>query len=378
MRPPCELVERLRAEIAASGPLSFARFMERALYDVDHGYYSRGPSRLGRTGDFYTVSDVGSFFGACLARQLREIDGILGRPRPFATFEPGAGRGLLARDVIDTLRNEDAELAERLAYTVCDRSAGMREAASELVPEAEVVAPDDPRSKASGCVVAVELFDALPVHRVRRRNETLFEVRVDWDVRRGLVEVEIPAGTELREYAAHYGVAGEDGVEAEICLGAGDLLAAITAPLERGVVLIFDYGFDAPVLYDPERRGGTLLAYHRNQTNERFLDRVGEQDLTAHVNFSALEERARELGLRVLGRTTQDRFLIGNGILEVFETEDPDRWQDPVEVKRRLQVKQLINPQGMGRTFQLLALGRGLDEQPALSGLVDPFRREPR
>jgi SAM-dependent MidA family methyltransferase len=121
-----------------------------------------------------------------------------------------------------------------------------------------------------------------------------------------------------------------------------------------------------------------LLAYHRQATNEHYLERVGEQDLTAHVNFSALEDRARERGLQVLGLTTQDRFLIGNGILEAFANQDPADLQNPARARARLQAMQLIHPSGMGRMFKVLMLAKNCDPPPDLAGMHDPFARDDR
>jgi SAM-dependent MidA family methyltransferase len=141
-------------------------------------------------------------------------------------------------------------------------------------------------------------------------------------------------------------------------------------------MIVVDYGMPAAELYDRERRRGTLLAYHGHSTNEDYLSRPGEQDLTAHVNFTALEDRARDCGLKVLGRTTQDRFLVCNGVLEEFEQPDLETAHDPRRVKRRLQAMQLIHPEGMGRTFRVLMLAKGCEGLDGLAGLADPFARD--
>jgi SAM-dependent MidA family methyltransferase len=146
--------------------------------------------------------------------------------------------------------------------------------------------------------------------------------------------------------------------------------------LERGVILIVDYGDRAPALYGPRRPHGTLLAYHRHATSTRVLERPGEQDLTAHVNFSALEDEALRCGLVPLGLMTQDRFLIANGILEAFEQPDERARHDPRHVERRLAALRLLHPQAMGRRFKVLALGRGCAPGTALAGLRDPFARD--
>lgn len=366
-----ELLRLIGDEIRARGRMPFARFMELALHHPEHGYYSRGPERLGRGGDFFTASDVGAAFGVCLGRQLVEMDALLGKPATFHYVEHGAGRGLLARDVEDALRARETDLARRFKAVLVDSSSGMRAAAAGRLPEARVGAPGFARPAGAGCVVAVELLDALPVHRVRRRGDALVEVFValEGDT---LVEAEGAAGAELRAWADAYGAAPEDGDEAEACLLLGSTLAGLAASIDRGFIVIVDYGHEARRLFSPAHKRGTLMAYHRHRANEDYLERVGEQDLTAHVNLTALRREAEALGVHVAGITTQDRFLIANGILDDLDTEDGG----PVAAtKRRLQAKQLIHPDGMGRTFKVTVLIKGMEPPPVLRGLEDPFAR---
>lgn len=346
--------------------------MEIALHDPDHGYYASGPSRLGRGGDFFTASDVGTLFGECLARQLVEMDRILGRPAPFVYVELGCGRGLLAKDVREALAAIPESLAGRLEARLVDSSPGMRAAAAAAVPDARVSAPAEVARGGVGCIVAVELFDALPVHRVRRREGRLVEIRVGLDGSGRLAEVEAEPGDELAAYAARYGLAPDDGDETEACLAVRAAMERAASAIDRGFLLVVDYGHSARELYGPRRPRGTLLAYHRHRTGEDWLSRVGDQDLTAHVNFTALEDEARASGFRLIGLTTQDRFLIGNGILRSFE-EAAEARPDARQVKRRLQAMQLIHPEGMGRTFKVMIFGRGVPEGTTLEGLADPF-----
>jgi SAM-dependent MidA family methyltransferase len=366
-----ELLRRLRDDIAARGPISFARFMDVALNDPEHGYYAAGAPRLGRGGDFFTASDVGREFGATIAHSLGEMDRALGAPSPFRYVEHAAGRGLLARDVLDALAATDAAFRARVSAELVDASAGMRAAAAAAVPEARVVAPGGASTGGDGCVVAVELLDALPVHRVRRRGSRLVEVRVGL-AGDDLAEVEMEPEPAVAAWANRFGAAPADGDEAEACLAMGPALSTLASGIDRGFLLIVDYGHDAARMFGPAHRRGTLLAYHRHAASEDVLLRVGEQDLTAHVNLTALADEAQGLGLHTLGLTTQDRFLIANGILDRLGDEADDSL---AATKRRLQVKQLIHPQGMGRTFKVVVLSKGLDPPPELPGLRDPFAR---
>ena len=369
------LREKLASEIRGGGPIPFARFMEIALYDPEHGYYASGPSRLGTRGDYFTASDVGTAFGEGLAAQLREMDACLGRPAPFGYLEVGCGRGLLARDVLDALAadaDDGGGLRRRIRMTLVDSSAGMRQAAAGRAPRARVAASLEGVRLASGCGIAIEWFDALPVHRVRRRSARLLEVRVGLDAHGDLANVETEPSPEVREHAERYRAAARDGEEAEVQLAAGEAMDRLCRSIDRGFLIVVDYGDRSEALHHPSRAGGTLLAYRGHRTSNDLLAHVGEQDLTAHVNFSVLEDRASAAGWSVAGYTTQDRFLIANGLLRRFESEGGD-FAEPSRVKRRLQAMQLIHPEGMGRIFKVLVLHRGLDRAPALEGLVDPF-----
>ncbi len=368
-----ELHAILLGEIRSGGPISFARFMELALYHPVHGYYAREPTPIGPSGDFFTASDAGRAFGRCLARQIVEIDGSIGRFDPFHVIEFGAGRGLLARDICDALSATAEDLSRRLRLVLVERSAAMRAAAAREVPRARVVAPEQLGRAHGGCVLAVELFDALPVHRIRRRAGRIVELYVASDGHGRFAEHEGPPSPGVEAWAERYGAAAEEGAEAEVALQLAPALDTLARAIEVGVIIIVDYGRPAAELFARERRRGTLLAYHAHATNEEYFERVGRQDLTAHVNFSALEDRARELGLAVLGLTTQDRFLISNGILEEFEQRDLRQSRDPRRVKRRLRALQLIHPTGMGRAFRVLLLSKGCAPPRGLSGLADPF-----
>lgn len=360
-----QLVDRIRREIAADGPRTFARFMELALHDPCYGYYAAGAERLGERGDFITAGDLGPAFGRALARQIVELDRVCGQPDPFDVVEFGAGRGLLARDLLSAA-------GERVRYTAIDASEGMRRSIATQAPQAIVAAKDTARPAGRGCVLAVELFDALPVHRLVRRAGRLEEIGVDWDGER-FVEVVLEPREEVRAWSERYGAAALDGHEAEVCLGLEQQFERFDRALERGFALVFDYGDSADRLYTPERKRGTLLAYSEHRASEGYLERVGLQDLTAHVNFTALVDAAGSKGWRLVGRTTQDRFLIANGILEEFERMDDAAYRDPRRIEERWRTRQLIQPGGMGRRFHLLIFCKGLARVAPLAGLVDPF-----
>ncbi|NIM63624.1 MAG: SAM-dependent methyltransferase [Acidobacteria bacterium] len=362
---------RIRDEIRRDGPITFARFMELALHDPAHGYYAAGPVRLGTEGDFLTASDLGPAFGRAVAQQVVELDRCLNSPPRLDLIEFGAGRGLLARDLLEALRTSTQEIHARVGYTAVDASAGMRREIARVAPDV-VLGP--PPAAATGCILALELFDALPVHRIRRSGGLLEEIGVGWDGER-FVEATIAPSPELRRFAERYGAAAAEGFEAEVALGFGREVDRWDRAIESGFALVLDYGDTAERLYAVERKRGTLMAYRAHRTTTAYLERVGEQDLTAHVNFTALTDAAEKRGWRLLGRTTQDRFLIANGILDEFEKMDDGAYRDPQRIRARQSIKQLIHPTGMGRMFQVWIYGKGLDGTPELAGLADPFAR---
>lgn len=360
-RTSSPLARLLRERIRREGPLSFAVVMESALYDPEHGYYREGPRRLGVDGDFITAADSGSGLGRCIAEQLVDFDRQQSTFEPFDLLEVGAGRGTLARDVIAHLPED---LSQRLSCTLVDRSAGMRAEAKRQTPTANVIDPAQLQGSLRGAWVAVELFDALPVHRVVRRGTRLMERRVDAD----LQFVDMPPTAEVEAWAEQYGAAPRDGMQAEVNLGMAETFDGIDRVFAEGLAIIIDYGDEAEPLYTT-RPHGTLLAYHRHRTSNDLLARIGEQDLTAHVNFTALIDHARKRGWHCLGLTSQERFLIGNGILAAFEATDIEESRDPQKVRERRRVMQLIHPEGMGHAFRVLLLCKGQPPPLTLRGL---------
>jgi SAM-dependent MidA family methyltransferase len=391
------LEDLIRDEIARDGPMTFARFMALALYHPQLGYYSGGGTGrepLGWSGDYITSSDVHSLWGWALARQLHQMWDLLGQPPRFDVIEPGAGRGTLARDVWAYARAQAPDWARALRYTLVDRAAAtspLRRARAERlaadlatlpVPAGAVEWAADPRDLAPGSLVGVivsnELVDALPVHVVEKRGETLAEMYVTGEEHSGrLVEwLGAPSAQAVATYLDTFHVPWRhypDGWRGEVRLAAGPWLREAAAPLARGFVLTIDYGDTARRLYTRDRRHGTLLGYAHHRIVEHPLSQPGQQDLTAHVNFTALIEAGRALGLRHVGLTTQADFLRGAGIREEAERiaslrypaaeseRHTDRGQADYLRKRALlgAVATLLNPHGLGG-FRVLVQQRGV------------------
>lgn len=353
------LVARIRDEIRGDGPMSFARFMDLALYDPDGGYYRAPEARPGRGGDFLTAPELHPIFGATLAAGLREVWERLGRPAPFVIREHGAGTGALARAILGSaddpfrmaIRYEPVEVDERrvAAFTDALRAAGFGAAVAR--PEATAV---------EGVVIANEVLDALPVHRVRRRGGRLVELAVAIDRDDRLIEVEVePVTAGVMERLAAEGVELVDGQTAEVCLALDAWVAAAASPLRRGLLLLIDYGYPTTELYDPvRRRDGTLRAYVRHRVHDDPYRHIGRQDLTAHVDVTAVERAAHAAGLATIGLTTQAEALVGLGIearLQAIQSDPTTSLEDYTLVRAAL--LRLLDPAAMGR-FRVMAFGR--------------------
>lgn len=365
------LLDQIRAEIAASGPLTFARFMTIALYDPDHGYYRSATERPGRAGDFLTAPETHPIFGAALARQLDEAWRRLDHPDRFVLREYGAGSGTLAASILAGLRTDGSGLVDALVYEPIELNAHRRtqiEARLGPLPETSTGAAASPFA---GAVLANEFLDALPVHRVEQHDGRLWERFVDWDAAPGnlLERRSEPSTAALAARLARDGVELAEGQVAEICLGLEPWLDEVAADLERGLVLVIDYGHRAPALYDPVRIGGTLRAYAGQRAHADPFIAVGRQDLTAHVDLTALEAAARALGLNALGDVSQAAFLVGCGLEELVEgvRSNPsttlEEW-----LALRSSIARLLDPAALGG-FRVVLLGRGLGGSP-LRGLA--------
>jgi SAM-dependent MidA family methyltransferase len=358
------LLDVIRAEIAAAGPVSFARFMVLALYHPTLGYYRSGKRRIGERGDYLTSPALGPLFGAIVGRQLAEVWERLDRPAAFDLVEIGADDARLTRDVLawaartnaafagalrPLLVEPDPETRSRQARTLAHLPAQPRWAASlaEIAP-----------ASITGCVLSNELIDAFPVRLFVMQGGLPREVRVSADAARRLVEVEDEApASGLPEHVARLVAALPEGARFEVNEDAPRWLGEVAAALGRGLVLTFDYGYPAADLYASWRTAGTLMAFYRHAVSADPLANVGEQDLTAHVDFTALALAGRAHGLTLAGFTSQREFLTALGIHEAVAAAGMDLAET---LARRRAVVSLMDPAGLGRV-RVLTQARGLD-----------------
>jgi SAM-dependent MidA family methyltransferase len=344
------LVERVRAELAAGGNwMSFARYMQRALYEPGLGYYAGGAAKLGAAGDFATAPELGTLFARTLARQVAAL-----LEPGEAILELGAGSGALAEALI-------AELAPE-RYLILETSAELR-ARQEARLGARARWLADVPERFRGVMLANEVADALPVHALAWRREGVMERGVE--ARDGaLAWAERPAEGELLEAAR--GLEVPVPYESEIGLAARAWMRLLASRLERGALLVIDYGFPQREYYHPQRTMGTLMCHYRHRAHGDPFFHPGLQDVTAHVDFTALARAAREGGLEILGYCNQAQFLVNCGITELLGREDP---ADAARyAPLAAQANKLLSPAEMGEIFKVLAVGRGVTR--ALGGFA--------
>ena len=322
---------RILDEIAAAGGwISFARYMQLALHEPGIGYYASGARKFGAAGDFVTAPELGSLFGRTLARQLRGFERIV---------ELGAGTGALA-DVLT--RELDCE------YWVLETSADLRARQRERLGE-RVRHIDRLPERLRGAVIANEVVDAMPAHMVHWTTHGILERGVDG----ALAWSDRPAGGELLAAAERIAVPAP--YVSEIGLLARAWMHTLAQSLEHGAIFVIDYGFPAHEYYHPQRASGTLMCHYRHRAHADPFARPGEEDITAHVDFSALADAARAGGTEVLGFTSQAQFLVNCGITEVLGQVNAENALHYAPIAAEAQ--KLLSPAEMGELFKVLAVG---------------------
>jgi SAM-dependent MidA family methyltransferase len=373
---PTQLAGTLTEHIRAWGPITFAKYMDACLYDPQHGYYTRAEQLPRR--DYFTSVDASPIFGRLLARQFQEMWVQLGRPAEFLLVELGAGTGALAAQILDFIAESFPEFYSAVQYVAVERSAARRTAAAatatlapHLAAKHFAMVSDMPTQIPCGCIFSNEFFDALPVHRLIREGNEVREVYVGSGTK-GLCEQFGPLSTPaLTEYLTVQGITLQEGQLAEVNLEACAWIAEMGTRLGRGFVLTIDYGHEAGELYDDRHMRGTLLAYEKHRASENFFRAPGQQDLTAHVNFTALDHHGVRAGLQRTGLTSQSNFLLSLARHSDFADLQSPAMGETEQARARLLFKTLIYPEGMGEAFQILIQHKRI-EHPHLSGL-DPL-----
>jgi SAM-dependent MidA family methyltransferase len=364
------------SQIGERGPVPFTQFMEWCLYHPDYGYYQSGRAKIGRDGDYYTGSSVHPLFGHLIAKQLFQMAEIVGG-ETFDVVEMGGGRGLLCKDILDSALKNSPSFYQHLRYHLIETAAHFLEEQKVRLSKHERkgkvfwLNPEEFRSgelKIEGCFLSNELIDAFPVHRVIFDKGSLKEIYINLKNGQLGEEWRKPSDSRIHDYFKSMEITLQEGQKAEVNLRAFDWIEKVERCLKKGFVLTIDYGYLAEELYAPYRREGTLLCYYQHQTSFNPYERLGEQDMTSHVNFTSLIRKGEEVGLHFTGLVSQYRFLIGLGILQ--EMELLERELSEIDgLRMRLSLKHLIEPEaGMGEVFKALIQHKGIDK-PQLDGL---------
>jgi SAM-dependent MidA family methyltransferase len=365
--------------------LTFAEYMDLLLYEPQWGYYNQRARQIGARGDFFTSPHLGPEFGQMIAVQLIQMWEILGQPRSFQVAEMGAGQGLLAQDILRWIRQRSPQCFAALEYIIVEKAIDLIAVQKQhLLPEFESQLSLSWKTLADlalrpivGCLFSNELVDALPVHQVRFAGGQLQELYVaiadgaivDEAASSTLVEQwDQPSTPDLATYFEDFGLqlSGPnypDPYRTEVNLAARDWLRSVAAGLSQGYVLTIDYGYPATRYYSRVRDQGTLQCYYQHRHHSDPYVNLGQQDITAHVNFTALEQWGQQVGLETLDVTQQAMFLMALGLGDVIAALGQSDSTDPQEILQRLRQRdalhQLINPMGLGN-FGVLLQGKGL------------------
>lgn len=341
------LIARVRSAIGQTGRITFAEFMQMALYDQDYGYYTSGRETAGAGGDFITSAALSPVFGAMVARWIAARHEEMSHPNPFDVVEMGAGKGLLCASILVHLRESHPKVYDSVRYRIIEAT-GLR---SESAPFGRPLAEEFPGKilisdalddladgSITGCLISNELPDAFPVHLVTAREGSLREIYVTLGDG-GFVETEGELSTTaIAEYLSRIGVILPDGYRTEVNLNAVDWMRNAARKLADGFIVTIDYGYTADRYYATERSHGTLICYYRHTYNEDPYTRVGMQDMTAHVDFTSLMDAGAQAGLVTIDFTAQREFLISQDVYG-YVRENP---------AARRSVQSLLDPDGLG------------------------------
>ncbi len=361
---------------SSEGRISFSEYMEMALYHPQHGYYAANSDKIGAHGDFVTSPHLAMDFGELLAQQFAEMWQLLGQPQPFTIVEIGAGQGLLAADVLRGLQSQHPDCFTALDYVIVEKAAALiTEQKQRLDPwrasglQIEWRSLDSiPAQSIIGCIFSNELVDAFPVHLVTLSQGKLQEIYVTIQSDRFAEVIDDPSDDRLTNYfdlnrinlfSADY----PDGYRTEVNLAALDWLSLVSDRLQRGYLLTIDYGYTATRYYSPRRSQGTLQCYYQHSHHNNPYINVGQQDITAHVDFTALERQGDRCGLKTLGLTQQGLFLmalgLGDRLMALSQSETKNAQDIQTVIRRRDALHQLMNPMGLGN-FGVLLQSKGL------------------
>ena len=363
------------AEIAQNGPVTFAWFMEQALYHPEHGYYSSGRAKIGRGGDYFTSVSVGPLFGRLMAAQFAEIWDALGRPTDFTIVEQGAHGGEFAHDVLAAAQERTPEFFEALQYQIVEPfsvlEARQRQALADYNTKLSWRHSLADQEPFAGIHFSNELLDAMPVHIVRWTGTEWMERRVAVSGQ-SFAFVDAPiTSSALVERLGQVPAPLPAGYDTEVNLAAREWVSTLASKLTRGFIIAVDYGFPRDVFYAPHRTSGTLQCYANHRVVASPLTLPGRSDITAHVDWTSVAKSGECAGLAITGFTDQHHFITG-----LLTGRIGSEFEGAADAQSRRALQTLMHPTLLGMTFQFLVLSNGVTSGAQLAGLR--FAREAR
>lgn len=353
------LVQQLQQQLTEKKEIPFVEFMQLALYEPHQGYYSSGLTKIGARGDFITGPELSPLFGYTVANQCQQILSLVNKPN---ILEFGAGTGALCVAILEHLEQLSC-LPEQ--YFILELSAHLRHCQQELVQQKIPHLADKiqwleqwPTSSFNGVIIANEVLDAMPIHRFKWVENTLLESYIRLDSQGEFnEEFKVSTNERLLTYVKNRLLNLPSPYLSEVNLFIDDWLKELYQLLDQGLVLLIDYGFPRHEYYHPDRNQGTLMCHHQHHAHPNPLIYVGEQDITAHVDFTHVAEAGQNAGFHVAGYTNQASFLLSNGLLHLVNTIEDER----ESFRAKQAVKQLIQESEMGELFKVIALTKNLE-----------------
>jgi SAM-dependent MidA family methyltransferase len=379
------LQQKIIQKIKDDGPITFKTFMEMALYESELGYYTSQNTKIGRAGDFYTSSHLHPVFGKMIGKQIEEMWEIMGRPDDFQIVEMGAGIGYICKDMLEYLSDarctihdsrfkiqdsrKERDIFKHLQYIIVELNPAMREQQKNLLSnflnKVRWISSLRELNNIKSCILSNELLDSFPVHLIEMEEE-VEEIYVGTENER-LIEIKKhPSTNAIFDYLKEFSIELPKGYRTEINLEIKNWLNDINNVLAEGFIFMIDYGYPSWDYYGEDRNRGTLLCYYRHQIVEDPYQNIGEQDITAHVNFSSIKKWGEELGIKTIGFCQQGTFLISLGIDEEIAKLHEESNDYLFEVAR---IKKLILPGTMGETHKVMIQYKDSGE-PKLRGFL--------
>jgi len=351
------LVEKIKNHIHHQGPISFRDFMEMALYDAEQGYYAR-LQEIGPHGDYYTSANIHPLFGELLAEKLASLLRTLDSETALTIVEVGAGPGMLAEDVLRSLQRHAPDVFQNLTYVISELGSNFRLVLQKRLQDIGCVQwkalAELEAESITGIIFSNELIDALPVHRIVHKRGGLRELFVDWREGRFVWTLGDFSSEELKRLVSSWEVSLEEGQIAEVNLSAVQYVRTAAKLLRKGYLVTIDYGEIRPRLYSSTRHEGTLRCFYKHMVTDNPFERIGEQDITASVDFTLLMENGERVGLQTVEFKRQREFMLEQGLMNRLIAPDRTGQDSLAHLKSKLAAKHFLLPGAFGDHFKLL------------------------